>query len=74
LWQTFTIFGQTINRYELPKADIVIRPVTYGIPATDMSGRNKAVLEGEKAVAAILPDLKAKLEKLNETRHVAGMQ
>jgi NTE family protein len=74
LWQTFTIFGQTINRYELPKADIVIRPVTYGIPATDMSGRNIAVLEGEKAVAAILPELKAKLAILNETRHVAGMR
>ena len=73
MWQTFTIFGQTINRYELPKADVIIRPVTYGIPATDMSGRNIAVLEGEKAVAAILPELKAKLAKLNETRHVAGM-
>jgi len=74
LWQTFTIFGQTINRYELPKADVVIRPVTYGIPATDLSGRNIAVLEGEKAVAAILPELKAKLAILNETRHVAGMR
>jgi len=74
LWQTFTIFGQTINRYELPKADVVIRPVTYGIPATDMSGRNIAVLEGEKAVAAILPELKAKLAILNETRHIAGMR
>ena len=73
LWQTFSIFGQTINRYELPKADVVVRPVTYGIPATDVSGRNKAVLEGEKAVAAILPDLKAKLAKLNETRQVTGM-
>lgn len=73
LWQTFSIFGQTINRYELPKADVVIRPVTYGIPSTDMSGRNKALLEGEKAVAAILPELKARLAILNETRHVAGM-
>lgn len=73
MWQTFSIFGQTINRSELPKADVVIRPVTYGIPSTDTSGRNKAVLEGEKAVAAILPELKAKLAILNGTRHVAGM-
>ena len=73
MWQTFSIFGQTINRHELPKADIVVRPYTYGIPSTDASGRNKAVLEGEKAVAAILPDLKARLAKLNETRHVPGM-
>lgn len=73
MWQTFSIFGQTINRDELPKADVVVRPVTYGLPSSDTSGRNKAVLEGEKAVAAILPELKAKLAKLNETRHVTGM-
>ena len=73
MWQTFSIFGQTINRHEHSSADIIIRPVTFGIPSTDTSGRNKAVLEGEKAVAAILPELKAKLAKLNETRRVAGM-
>jgi NTE family protein len=73
LWQTFAIFGQTLNRHEQTSADIVVRPVTSGLPSTDVSGRNKAVLEGEKAVAAILPELKAKLAKLNETRHVAGM-
>jgi NTE family protein len=73
MMQTFSIFGQTINRHEHSSADIVIRPVTYGLPSTDVSGRNKAVLEGEKAVAAILPELKAKLAKLNETRHVPGM-
>lgn len=73
LWQTFSIFVQTINRHEQSSADLVIRPVTSGLPSTDMSSRNKAVLEGEKAVAAILPELKAKLAKLNEQRHVAGM-
>ena len=73
LWQTFSIFVQTVNRHEQSSADIVIRPVTYGIPSTDTSGRNKAVLEGEKAVAAILPELKARLAKLNETKHVAGL-
>ncbi len=73
LWQTFSIFVQTINRHEQSSADLVIRPVTSGLPSTDMSSRNKAVLEGEKAVATILPELKARLAKLNETRHVAGM-
>lgn len=73
MWQTFSIFVQTINRHEQSSADIIIRPVTYGLPAADASGRDKAVLEGEKAVAAILPELKAKLAKLNETRRVAGM-
>ncbi|HET7833880.1 MAG TPA: patatin-like phospholipase family protein [Gallionella sp.] len=73
LWQTFTIYDMTINRQEQSSADIIIRPVIIGLPSADVSGRNKAVLEGEKAVAAILPELKAKLTKLNETRHVKGM-
>lgn len=68
LMQTFTIMGQTINRSELPNADIVIRPATSGINSTDFNGRHLAVLEGEKSVAAILPDLKARLAKLNEMR------
>lgn len=68
LMQTFTIMGQTINRSELPAADIVIRPTTLGINSTDFNGRHLAVLEGEKAVAAILPELKARLAKLNEAR------
>ncbi|BBI98960.1 exported phospholipase [Ferrigenium kumadai] len=73
LLQTFSIFGKTINRHEQSSADIIVRPVTSGLPSADASGRHKAVLEGEKAVAAILPELKAKLAKLNEERHVAGM-
>ena len=73
LWQTFSIFVQTINRQEQASADIIVRPVTFGLPSSDVSGRNKAVLEGEKAVAKILPELKAKLAILNETHHVAGM-
>lgn len=73
LWQTFAIFGKTLNRHEHSNADLIIRPATAGLPSADTSGRNKAVFEGEKAVAAILPELKSKLSKLNETRHVAGM-
>jgi NTE family protein len=61
--QTFSIMGQSISRCELKEADIVIRPVTPGISATDFKDRHMAVLEGEKAVAAILPELKEKLAK-----------
>lgn len=66
LLQTFTIMGQTISRNELLNADIVIRPDTLELSSTDFNGRHLAVLEGEKAVAAILPELKAKLTKLRE--------
>jgi len=73
LWQTFTIYDMTINHYEQAAADIIIRPAISSLPSTDVSRRNQAVLEGEKAVAAILPVLKTRLAKLNETRHVKGM-
>lgn len=73
LWQTFSIFGQTINQHEHASADIVVRPNTSGLPSANASERHKAIFEGEKAVAAILPELKVKLEKLNETHRVAGM-
>ncbi|MCK9285292.1 MAG: patatin-like phospholipase family protein [Rhodocyclaceae bacterium] len=63
LLQTFAIMGQTISRHETPDADVVIRPATADLPATDFAGRHRAVLEGEKAAAAALAELKGKLEK-----------
>lgn len=68
LMQTFDIMSQTINRYELLNADVVIRPVTREIAQSSLDDRHLAILEGEKAVAAILPELKAKLEKLRRER------
>ncbi len=62
LLQTFAIMGQTIGRYEMAEADVVIRPVTAELPSADFQARHKAVLEGEKAAAAAMPELKAKLE------------
>ena len=64
LMQTFDIMSQTINQYELSNADVVIRPVTRQIAQGNLDDRHLAILEGEKAVAAVLPELKAKLEKL----------
>ncbi len=66
LMQTFDIMSQTINRYELASADVVIRPVTREIAQGNLDDRHLAILEGEKAVAAVLPELKEKLEKLRK--------
>lgn len=63
LMQTFTIMGKTIGQYETAEADVVIKPVISGIPATDLTGRHRAVLEGEKAAALVMADLKNKLER-----------
>jgi NTE family protein len=68
LLQTFTIMEQTISRYELTEADAVIKLQSAGLSSTDFNDRHLAVLEGEKAAAAALPEIKAKLAKLREPR------
>jgi NTE family protein len=61
--QTFAIMGHTISRHELKDADVVIRPNTAAVSSTDFEGRHLAILEGEKAAAAVMPELKARLAK-----------
>jgi NTE family protein len=63
LLQTFAIMGHAISRHELEDADIVIRPQTAEVNSTDFEGRHLAILEGEKAAAAIMPELKARLAR-----------
>jgi NTE family protein len=62
LLQTFAIMGQSLNRSELPLADIVIRPDISQLASADFKTRHLAVLEGEKATALAMPALKDKLE------------
>lgn len=63
LLQTFAIMGQSISRYEADSADVMIRPVTADLPAADFAARHRAVLEGERAAAAVMSDLKARIER-----------
>jgi NTE family protein len=63
LLQTFAIISRTISRHELKEADMVIRPRTAAVSSTDFEDRHLAILEGEKAAAAIMPELKARLSK-----------
>jgi NTE family protein len=62
LLQTFAIMGQSLNRSELPLADVVIRPDISQLASADFKTRHLAVLEGEKATAQAMPALKDKLE------------
>jgi NTE family protein len=64
LLQTFSIMGQSISRFETSEADVVIR-LQSALSATDFNDRHLAILEGEKAAAAVMVDLKAKLARLN---------
>ena len=63
LLQTFAIMGHAISGHELEDADVVIRPITASVSSTSFEDRHLAILEGEKAAAAIMPELKAKLAK-----------
>lgn len=64
--QTFAIMGQSINRYELKEADIVIRPSLGMMKGNDFNGRNLAVLAGEQATMALMPEIKRKLRARRE--------
>lgn len=60
--QTFAIMGQSIARGELAEADVVIHPLSIASGA-NFAARHEAILEGEKAAWAMLPQLREKLER-----------
>jgi len=61
LMQTFSIMGQRLNHFELKDADVVIQPSLGTMKSQDFDSRNLAILAGEQAAAAVMPQLKAKL-------------
>jgi NTE family protein len=68
LLQTFAIMGKSINQYELPGADVVVKPSLVGLKSADFSARQKAIDAGRAAMLAALPALKAKLATLAASR------
>lgn len=62
LLQTFNIMGQSINRHELRDADIVLRPSLGMMRGDDFAGRNLAILAGEQAAMAAMPEIQRKLK------------
>jgi NTE family protein len=53
--------GQHLGAQELARADVVIRPHVNGIGATDFAQKDRAIMEGEKAALAALPQVRARL-------------
>nr|WP_188421153.1 patatin-like phospholipase family protein [Oxalicibacterium solurbis] len=64
LLQTFAIMGLSINRYELEGADIVIQPALGDMKGNDFTGRNRAILAGEQAAMAAMPEIRRKLDAM----------
>ena len=69
--QSITIMGEKLGAQELARADIVIRPRVGQIGAADFEQKNVAILEGEKATQALMPQIKARLAQLQREREAA---
>ncbi|MBE9609881.1 patatin-like phospholipase family protein [Chitinilyticum piscinae] len=59
--QAIIIMGQKLGEQEMTRADLVVRPKVGKIGAADFDQKNVAILEGEKAMLALMPELKRKL-------------
>lgn len=68
--RSIAIMGQKLGAAELARADVVIRPRVNDIGAADFAQKNRAILEGERAAQAALPQIRAKLASL-QTQRVA---
>jgi NTE family protein len=64
LLQTTAIMGQSINRYELAGAEVVLRPALSGVGSADFASRKRSIEAGRAAMQAALPQLRAELAKL----------
>ncbi|NLR75490.1 patatin-like phospholipase family protein [Leeia aquatica] len=66
LLQSATIMGKTIKEEELKQASVVITPKVGQFAADDFDSKHLAILEGEKAAQALMPQIKQKLAALQK--------
>lgn len=59
--RSVVIMGQQLGAQELARADVVIRPQVAGIGASDFAQKDRAIMEGEKAALAAIPQIRARL-------------
>ncbi len=55
------IMEKTIREGEYPLADVLIVPTMEDVTSADFDGKHRAILAGERAAQAALPELRAKL-------------
>lgn len=68
--QSIAIMGQRLGEQELGRAEVVIRPNVLDYGSTDFGRRSQAILEGEKAALAMLPQIRAAVAKAQQQRLV----
>ncbi|QSX74255.1 patatin-like phospholipase family protein [Lysobacter arenosi] len=69
--QSITIMGQRLGQQELARADVVIRPSVNEIGPADFEQRNNAIMEGERATLAMIPQIRQKLAQMQRARVAA---
>ena len=68
LGQSIAIMGQKLGQAELARADVIIRPKVLDIGSADFSQRAQAIVEGEKAALAAMPQIRARITQLQAER------
>jgi len=68
LGQSIAIMGQKLGQAELARADVIIRPQVLDIGSTDFSQRANAIVEGEKAALAAMPQIRERMAQLQAER------
>ena len=71
LGQSIAIMGQKLGQAELARADVIIRPLVLDLGSTDFGQRAKAILEGEKAALAAMPQIRQRVAQLQAERSAA---
>lgn len=69
--QSIAIMGQKLGQAELARADIIVRPQVLDIGAADFTQRASAILEGEKAALAVMPQIRERIAQLQAARDQA---
>ncbi|VXB09372.1 Patatin [Luteimonas sp. 9C] len=69
--QSIAIMGQNLGRQELARAEVVIRPQVNDIGPASFEQRNAAILQGERAALAAMPQIRAKIAELERARAAA---
>lgn len=59
--RTFEIMGQSLRDAELPQADVIIKPDLTGISSSNFESKQLAILQGERAALAAMPQIRARL-------------
>src|SRR5690606_19350830 len=70
--QSIMIMGQTLGRQELTRAEVVVRPLVNDIGPVSFEQRNAAILEGERAALAAMPQIRAAIAAAARARHEAS--